>query len=67
MLPDVISEGYAEAGSFPVVIDNDKLASLNIEIISSKLIQENKSGLVRHSSNRVARAIYYWFKKKSKK
>ncbi len=67
VLPDVISEGYAEAGSFPVVIDNDKLASLNIEIISSKLIQENKSGLVRHSSNRVARAIYYWFKKKSKK
>ncbi len=67
VLPDVISEGYAEAGSFPVVIDNDKLASLNIEIISSKLIQENKSGLVRHSSNRVARAIYYWFKKHSKK
>ncbi len=67
VLSDVISEGYAEAGSFPVVIDNDKLASLNIEIISSKLIQENKSGLVRHSSNRVARAIYYWFKKHSKK
>ncbi len=67
VLPDVISEGYAEAGSFPVAIDDDKLASLNIEIISSKLIMENKSGLVRHSSNRVARAIYYWFKKKNKK
>ncbi len=67
VLPAVISEGYAESGSFPVVIDDDKLASLNIEIISSKLIQENRSGLVRHSSNRVARAIYYWFKKKTKK
>ena len=67
VLPDVISEGYAKTGSFPVDIDKEKLASLNIELISSKLIQENKSGLVRHSSNRVARAIYYWFRKKMKK
>ena len=66
VLPNVISEGYAEAGSFPVVVDKDKLSSLNIEIISAKLIQENKSGLVRHSSNRVARVIYYWFKKNKK-
>ncbi len=67
VLPDVISEGYAQSGSFPVVIDTEKLASLNIEVIASKLIQENKSGLVRHSSNRVARAIYYWYKKTAKK
>ncbi len=67
VLPDVISEGYAEAGSFPVVIDKEKLSSLNIEIISAKLIEENKSGLVRHSSNRVARAIYYWFRKGHKR
>ncbi len=67
VLPDVISEGYAQSGSFPVVIDTEKLASLNIEVIATKLIQENKSGLVRHSSNRVARAIYYWYKKKIKK
>ena len=26
----------------------------------------NKDGFVRHSSNRVARAIYYWYKKEQK-
>lgn len=67
VLPEEISEGYAKSGSFPVDIDTDKLSSFNIEMVSSKLIQENKSGLVRHSSNRVARAIYYWYKKKVKK
>lgn len=67
VLPDVISEGYAKAGSFPVDIDTEKLAGLNIELVTSKLIQENKSGLVRHSSNRVARAIYYWYRKTLKK
>ena len=35
--------------------------------IEKKLIEESKEGLVRHSSNRVARAIYYWFRKSSKK
>ena len=27
------------------------------------LIQDSKEGLVRHSSYRVARAIYYWYRK----
>ena len=67
VLPEEISEGYAKSGSFPVDVDTDKLSSFNIEMVTSKLIQENKSGLVRHSSNRVARAIYYWYKKKVKK
>ena len=66
-LPTIISEGYAKAGSFPVDVDKEKIRPLNIEIVSSKLIQENKSGLVRHSSNRVARAIFYWYKKSVKK
>ena len=67
VLPEEISEGYAKSGSFPVDVDKDKLSSFNIEMVTSKLIQENRSGLVRHSSNRVARAIYYWYKKKVKK
>lgn len=67
VLPNVISEGYAKAGAFPVDIDTEKLAALNIELVTSKLIQENKSGLVRHSSNRVARAIYYWYRKNLRK
>ena len=31
-----------------------------------KLIEDSKEGYVRHSSNRLSRAIYYWFRKKNK-
>ncbi len=66
-LPDNISEGYAQQGSIPVRLDMENIAPINIEIVSQKLIQENKEGLVRHSSNRVARAIHYWYRKSMKK
>ena len=62
-LPDNISEGYAQAGSIPVRLDMENINPIGIEIVSQKLIQENKEGLVRHSSNRVARAIHYWYRK----
>ena len=62
-LPDNISEGYAKAGSIPVRLDMENIAPIGIEVVSQKLIQENKEGLVRHSSNRVARAVYYWYRK----
>lgn len=66
-LPDNISEGYAKTGSIPVRLDMENIAPIGIEVVSQKLIQENKQGLVRHSSNRVARAVYYWYKKTLKK
>ncbi len=66
-LPDNISEGYAKQGSIPVRLDMENIAPIGIEIVSQKLIQENKEGLVRHSSNRVARAIHYWYRKSMKK
>ena len=62
-LPDNISEGYAQAGSIPVRLDMENINPIGVEIVSQKLIQENKEGLVRHSSNRVARAIHYWYRK----
>lgn len=65
-LPDKISEGYAKSGSIPVRLDMENIVPIGIEVVSQKLIQENKDGLVRHSSNRVARAVYYWYKKSSK-
>ena len=67
ILPDNISEGYAKTGSIPVRLDMENIAPINIEVVSQKLIQENKQGLVRHSSNRVAKAVYYWYKKGLKK
>ncbi len=66
-LPDNISEGYAQSGSIPVRLDMENINPIGIEIVSQKLIQENKQGLVRHSSNRVARAIHYWYRKSLKK
>ena len=66
-LPENISKGYAEAGSIPVRLDMENIAPIGVEIVSQKLIQENKEGLVRHSSNRVARAVYYWYKKSMKR
>ena len=66
-LPENISEGYASSGSIPVRLDMENIAPIGIEIVSQKLIQENKQGLVRHSSHRVARAVYYWYKKSMKK
>lgn len=65
-LPDNISPGYAKSGSIPVRLDLENIAPIGIEVVSQKLITENKDGLVRHSSNRVARAVYYWYRKVSK-
>jgi len=66
-LPENISEGYAKSGSIPVRLDMENINPIGIEIVSQKLIQESKEGLVRHSSNRVARAIHYWYRKSMKK
>ena len=66
-LPDNISEGYAKTGSIPVKLDMENIAPIGIEVVSQKLIQENKDGLVRHSSNRVARAVYYWYRKNGRR
>ena len=66
-MPENISEKYAQSGSFPVKLDDEPARKKNIQIVSRKLIEENKDGLVRHSSNRVARAVYYWYRKSGKK
>ena len=66
-LPENISDGYAKIGSIPVKLDMENVAPIGIEVVSQKLIQEDKDGLVRHSSNRVARAVYYWYRKSLRK
>lgn len=59
-LPENMSEKYAQCGQRPVILDKQ---NINIDVVEKKLIEENKDGLVRHSSYRVARAIYYWYRK----
>ena len=59
-LPENMSEKYAQCGQIPVILDKQ---NIHVDIVEKKLIEENKDGLVRHSSYRVARAVYYWFRK----
>lgn len=66
-LPDNLARKYQEAGSYPVKLDVPEVKKLGIKIFAKKLIQDSREGLVRHSSTRVARAVYYWFKKQQKK
>lgn len=62
-LPQNLADKYEQAGSYPVKVDIDNLNKLGVNICSRKLIEDNKEGFVRHSSYRVARAIYYWYRK----
>lgn len=62
-LPNNLAKKYKAANSFPVKLDVDNVKKSSVRIVSKKLIEESKEGLVRHSSNRVARAIYHWYRK----
>ena len=62
-LPKNMTGKYEEAGSYPVEVDAENIKKLGISLFSKKLIEDSKEGLVRHSSHRVARAVYYWFRK----
>ena len=65
-LPTESFAKYEEQGQYPVNLDIDKIKELGIDIYAKNLIEPNKEGLIRHSSNKVARAIYCWFRKGNK-
>ncbi len=65
-LPSNLAKKYQMSGSYPVKLDYENLKKLGVKLFSRKLIEDSKEGLVRHSSNRVARAIYYWYRKEHK-
>ena len=65
-LPEKLAEKYTAANSFPVKIDENKIKELGVSIVARKLIEDSKEGFVRHSSNRLSRAIYYWYRKNNK-
>ena len=65
-MPSNLAEKNQLSGSYPVKTDYENLKKLGIQVFSRKLIEDNKDGYVRHSSHRVARAIYYWFRKEHK-
>ncbi len=65
-LPQNLAGKYEAANSFPVKLDVENTKKIGVKIVSKRLIEENKEGLVRHSSYRVARAIYHWYRKQQK-
>lgn len=65
-MPSNLAQKYQMSGSYPVKLDFENLKKLGVSLFSRKLIEDSKEGLVRHSSNRVARAIYYWYRKEHK-
>ncbi len=65
-LPEDLSPDYEKADSYPVVIDTEKIKEKNIDVVSTRLYEENDQKYVRHSPARLARAIAYWYKKQLK-
>ena len=62
---------YKDAGSEPVVVDKDEINKMGIEVVQKNLIEDKRfedghSSFVRHSPGRLARIIYYWYRKKEK-
>lgn len=66
-MPRNLAEKYEQAGSLPVEIDISELRRLGVEVVQRSLLEDNKEGLVRHNCSKVARAIYFWYKKTIKK
>ena len=66
-MPQNLAKKYEEADSLPVETDTTRLKKMGLEVVMNRLIEDNKEGLVRHSPSRLAKAIYWWYKKSSKK
>lgn len=68
VLPTELSPTYAKYGSYPVVIDMENLAPTGVKVVTGNLLEEeeSKNGLIRHSHRRVARAVYYWYRRQMK-
>ncbi len=66
-MPSNLAEKYEQAGSLPVDIDITELRKLGVEVVERSLLEDNKQGFVRHNCDKVAKAIYYWYKRVNKK
>jgi len=65
-LPDDLSPEYEKSNSFPVNVDTQKIKAQNINVVSTRLYEENDNQFVRHCPPRLARAIGHWYKKQLK-
>ncbi|MCD7779135.1 MAG: YvcK family protein [Candidatus Gastranaerophilales bacterium] len=71
-LPSELLAPYKNAGSEPVIVDKEEINKLGIEVVQKNLIEDKRyedghSSFVRHSPGRLARVIYYWYRKSEKR
>ena len=62
-IPENLADKYQKSGSYPIKVDSAEIKKLGIKVYAKNLVEPDKNGFVRHSSSKVARSIYYWFKK----
>ena len=70
-LPQELIAPYKDAGSEPVVVDTKEINKMGIQVVQKNLIEDKRfedghSSFVRHSPSRLARIIYYWYRKNEK-
>ncbi len=65
-IPENLADKYQKSNSYPIKLDTNEIKKLGVQICAKNLIESNKDGLVRHSAGKVARAVYYWFRKELK-
>lgn len=65
-LPEDLNEDYMASNSYPVEKDSEDIKKLGVEVVSTRLYEENDQKFVRHSPRRLARAIYYWYRRQLK-
>lgn len=66
-MPANLAEKYEQAGSLPVEIDITEIRKLGVELVQRSLLEDNKDGLIRHNCLKVAKSIYFWYKRAAKK
>lgn len=71
-LPKELLAPYKDEGSLPVEVDKDEINKMGIEIVQKNLVEDRRyedghSSFIRHSPSRLARSIYYWYKRTQKK
>lgn len=65
-LPGDLNEDYKNSNSYPVENDAENIKKLGLDVVKTRLYEENDQKYVRHSPGRLARAIYYWYRKQLK-
>lgn len=66
ILPEALIQEYKAAKAIPVEVDIETVQKMGINVESRRLI-ENEAKLVRHSSYKLSRAIYAWYRKVTNK